>query len=137
MPPPVNLNEFTLIIIVVLMIMGGTVIGWILHALHVAGRQVPPQERTPWIALFGGCIAIYVLTTPSSSSNYISPADRVVIRPAPPNTRLTIDTTDCGPRAPGYTDQLVFTVESRADLDPVVTGCTRIAERSFGTDTRP
>lgn len=139
-PPPVAIEEHTLLIIVVLMILGGMMLGAILYAVHCAGLRTPRIERTSWLTLLGFAIILIALTRPGSNAGYVSPADRVVLQPVPtptrPTTRLTIDTTtDCGPRADGHTDQIVFTIESRADANPVVTGCTRIAERSFAIKT--
>jgi hypothetical protein len=130
LPPPVLLQEHDLILIAVLLILGGAMLGAILHAAHRASLTTPKIERRNWLALLGFAILAIGLTHPGANSGYISPADQIVLRPAPA-TKLTIDTSDCGPRAPGHTDQLIFTIESRADADPVVTGCTRIAKQQY------
>ncbi|HJT63117.1 MAG TPA: hypothetical protein VJ797_15715 [Burkholderiales bacterium] len=45
--------------------------------------------------------------------------------------------TACPPPAPGMTDTIVLVVESRADAEPLVTGCSRIAERRHIERWRP
>lgn len=45
-------------------------------------------------------------------------------------SRLTVDLNDCPPRTDGMTDQIVMTITTQADRGgPIVTGCSRIAER--------
>lgn len=44
---------------------------------------------------------------------------------------------DCPPPTAGMTDTVVLVVRSTADDQPTVTGCSRIAERSYSARHRP
>lgn len=37
----------------------------------------------------------------------------------------------CGEREPGDTSQIIFTIESESDTQPIVTGCSRVAGRQY------
>lgn len=125
MNPPVVLEEHTLLLIVVLMLLAGAMIGAICQCIHGVESRLPAHERKPWFAWAGVFILLVLAVRPQPDL----PVGRTVQAPTPAD-KLTVHLTDCPPGS-GLTNQYIFTVESRADADPVVTGCTRIAERQY------
>lgn len=132
-PPPVLLAEHTLLLISVLLLLGGGFIGAILWACHRAEAQIPAGDQRAWKYLLITAVLLVALTRPGT--DYVSPADRITLRPAPPAPTLRQALAACPPHTEGMTAQIVFTIESRADADPVVTGCTRIAEQQYITQS--
>lgn len=131
MHPPAVMSEFNLVLIVVLMVIGGGVLGWILCIIHAAHKHIPEEERTPWMVFFGLLTLCLVITTPADIQPQLSPADKMLAARTTPPLTIHQLLDQCPPEAPGLTAEVIFTVESRADAEPAVTGCTRIAEQQY------
>ena len=131
MSPPAVMSEFHLILIVFLMLLGGLLIGWILHATHCAEKHLPENQRKPWF-IFAAVIALIVLMKADVNVPVrLTPAEKMLAaRTTPPMTwQQALD--QCPPPGPGLTSQIIFTIETESDTQPRVTGCSRIAEQQY------
>lgn len=132
---PAVLTSPQIIIIVALTAISLICIGAMIYAIRQAGSMVRPVERGPLLLIAGAVAAIGILMIDNRVDPYIAPLDRALITTPPAQItpiRLTVDITDaCPPENEGMTTEIIMTIETRSDLEPLVTGCNRIAERSF------
>lgn len=130
--PPAVIDEHTLILICVLMLMGGAFVAAI---FIVSQKDLDRSLETPkpWICWLGVVALFFFLTRPGPEPAYISAADRVMIQHNLPRSaqHILINLNDCPGPGQGMTDQVLLLIRSRADAKPVVAGCSRIAERAY------
>lgn len=134
MHPPAIMSEFNLILLVWLVAIAGAIGGWILHACHQADRTLAREDRLPHIAVLLGAALGLSLLTSSDIPARLTPADRMLAERNTPDLARTLRQViddECPPGSPGDTAQLIFTVETESDLQPRITGCSRIGERQY------
>lgn len=129
-------DDNTLILLCLLIFLGGLIVGIVLQALRATGQNFWPSERCQRAYIIAALIVIALLTVNPAPDIPLTPIDRALVR-VPPE-RVVVDLSHCPPAMPGTTDQLLMTIETRSDTTPLVTGCTRIAEREYtATASRP
>ncbi len=119
--------------VIVLAVFGLICIAAMFYAIRETRSRFAPAERTQYLMIAGTLLAVGILLIDNRVDPYIAPVDRALITtpPEPPIT-LTVDLADtCPPQHEGMTSQVIMTIETRSDLQPLVTGCVRTAERSF------
>ena len=130
-------TEPTLAIIILLMIVGGLFLGIMAHCIWTAPKDGP--NKPCWvlgIAFAVGFLALDIWNDHRADSvirAQIAEQDRIHAGWLPRNrAQLQADLNKhCGPRTEAMTHQLVMTITTASDLQPEVTGCTRIEHRQF------
>lgn len=136
-----GMTETAIAIWSILILLGGGVIGIILHLIHSADPRSRPMavpnkstDRSAWGAGILAAIALFALWTWTDAGDRralradAAPANAYKPKPKP---RQIVSLKDCPPPSPGMTDLVVMVIKSQADMKPIVARCSRIAERAF------
>jgi len=134
LPALPGVTEPTLIVIVLLMLVGGMFFGVMAHCIWTAPKQGPDAiSWTLGIVFVAGFLALDIW-----NDHRAEVLDTALITEAiAADQQITLRLDDCGPPADGLTDQIVMTIEAKADRAPRITGCHRIAHRQYITANRP
>lgn len=130
-----GMNDLSISILCIFAAISGAVIYAMFRSIRherswrAAGRD---PESSPFLS--GALIALlaigsWLIVFPRDIP--VRVADRITTSPA------IVSLKDCPSPAPGLTDTIVMVIKSQADLQPTVTGCSRIAERQFQRRNKP
>jgi hypothetical protein len=137
LPALPGVTEPTLIVIILLMAVGGAFLGVMIHCVWTAPKDGP--NAPCWalgIAFVVGFLALDIWNDHRADTiirAQIAEQDRIHAGYLPRDrAQLQADINKhCGPRTDGMTEQLVMTITTASDLQPEVTGCTRIEHRQY------
>lgn len=132
-----GVTEPTLAFVILLMIIGGLFLGVMIHCICTAPKHGP--NKPAWllgIVFATGFLALDMWFDQRADTGIraqIDEQDRIHAGYLPRSrSQLQADINHhCGPRQDGMTDQLVMTITTASDLQPEVTGCSRIAHRQY------
>jgi hypothetical protein len=86
------------------------------------------SDRSAWGAGILAAIALFAIwSLTGADERRVRLAESAPIAKPKPSQIVTL--ADCPRPGPGLTDTIVMVIKSQADLQPTVTGCSRIAER--------
>lgn len=151
-----GMTDTAISVLIVLLVFGFCFIGWMIYILKRPRRRANPMHLTHeqflmdwkvpaphrssnwqwWIAGPAlGLALLILLGVMAKSDDQARIADATSIpKPKPPQI---VSLNDCPKPGPGLTDVLVMVIRTQADRKPTITGCSRIAERSFGVHKKP
>ena len=138
--PALNgVTEPTLTVIILLMIVGGAFLGVMIHCIWTAPKEGPNKPAWALGILFvAGFFALDIWNEHRGEAvvrAQIAEQDRIHAGYLPRDrAEIKANINDhCGPRTDLQTHQIVMTITTESDLQPEVTGCTRIAHRQYAS----
>lgn len=120
------------IIAAILAIISIALVVAMLRAIHQARGNTTAGERRHLLILAAVVVGFGITMIDTRVKPTIAPIDHALITEPP--QPVIVNLADCPEDTRGMTGQIIMTIETRSDLAPLVTGCTRIAERSFVVD---
>lgn len=138
---PAALTSPQIAIMIVLAVISLVCIGAMAYAIRTTSHSFQPQERRQLLMIAAVVAGIGYMLIDNRADPYIAPLDRALITTPPEQITpitLTVDiATACPPQDEGMTSQIIMTIETRSDLEPLVTGCNRIADRAYVVNAEP